>query len=119
MPHAFQRQGIGQGGIEVEEQGVVRVLQGVAGVPGDQGAEVLRHGVPGGVRLEQLDQRVLIQHELAGVHRVGGVVLHAGHVVQQAQVQEGLGVRVAAAAEAPGQLALVVIRAEGQLAVEL
>ena len=52
-----------------------------------------------GVRLEELDQRVLVQQEFTGVDRVGRTALHAGHFIEAAQIQERLGVRAAAAAE--------------------
>ena len=71
MIPGFQGHGVGQGGIEVEEQSIFRVLPGSQGVFGNQPLEMLRAGEALQILLKQLHQRVLVQKDLA---HIGGIV---------------------------------------------
>ena len=71
------------------------------------------------ILFKHLHQGILVEHDLAGVGGIVRQAQHAGGDVQQAQVQEGLGVAVAAAAEAVVGPLLVVVSVVAHLAVDL
>ena len=96
MPAALQGQGMGHGGVEVEKFGIGGIFRRMAGKFAHQGLVMLGHGVARQVVLEELDQGILVQQHLA---HIGGVAVdthrHAGQIVEQAQIQEGLGIVIA------------------------
>ena len=100
VPAALQGQHVGHGGVEIKQLGVFGILGGMAGEAAHQGFVMLADGIARQIVFKELDQGILVQQDLAHIGRVGGGAGgHAGQVVEQAQVQEGLGIGVAAAAE--------------------
>ena len=96
MPNAFFCKNVCQHRIKLPQRGERAALGRIGFITRSQSGVMAGQRKALGVFGKQLDQRVLIQQHFRGVHRAEFARAHAFHMIEQRQVPERPGVRLAA-----------------------